>query len=456
MAENKTFKIITQSKNFIYFVTQNDEDSDWYFNVGARPFSAYFMFENYFEDEASGLQVIMQIKLSLRHQPNYMRLTVCKTSPNKMKDLKPEYRKEIKKAIIKDTLTYENEEIPYYDYALILWEELNDREKFYLYETPNQEQRWTNTPLSKKETGLVMNVELVLQPKGSNELPYIIVQNDYAEKHNMNWVRLRLDGTVIGDTELIFEKECELVELKEWIEINKLAILMHWTGLKYSSDTLELIRTLSVVSPYCQIDKDWDSTRIIHAKKLEEYFNSVKPKITGKTIDRIFYTGTLYFKDWDMGDYEYKDGEWTNGERTTNPPAFYQWKERDVSMSLDSPVILDFEGERLEIEYWTGSLVNVNMNSIDLGKYGADVSSHFGINIIGQKLVDIKVHKTDKVYFMNFDSLGIERNDGDDMFEQIWFIFENGYVLELTTDHCDYTQFSEIPPYVYYNYIREI
>jgi hypothetical protein len=125
-------------------------------------------------------------------------------------------------------------------------------------------------------------------------------------------------------------------------------------------------------------------------------------------------------------------------------------------MSLDSPVILDFEGERLEIEYWTGSLVNVNMNSIDLGKYGADVSSHFGINIIGQKLVDIKVHKTDKVYFMNFDSLGIERNEGDDMFEQIWFIFENGYVLELTTDHCDYTQFSEIPPYVYYNYIREI
>ena len=71
-----------------------------------------------------------------------------------------------------------------------------------------------------------------------------------------------------------------------------------------------------------------------------------------------------------------------------------------------------------------------------------------------KKLVDIKIHKTDKVYFMNFDHLGIERKNGDDMFEQIWFIFENGYVLELTTDHCDYTEFSEIPPYVYYDFIK--
>ena len=109
---------------------------------------------------------------------------------------------------------------------------------------------------------------------------------------------------------------------------------------------------------------------------------------------------------------------------------------------------MDFEGERLEIEYWTGSLVNVNMNTINVDDFGADVSKHFAVNIIGQKLVDIKIHKTNKVYFMNFSHLGVDRKDGDDMFEQIWFIFENGFKLELTTDYCDYTEFSELPRYV--------
>ena len=102
----------------------------------------------------------------------------------------------------------------------------------------------------------------------------------------------------------------------------------------------------------------------------------------------------------------------------------------------------------MEIEYWTGSLVNVNVNSIDTDEYGADVSKNFMRNIIGKKLVDIEIKKTNKVYFMNFDHLGIERKDGDDMFEQIRFIFENGFKLELTTDHCDYTEFSELPNYV--------
>ena len=325
----------------------------------------------------------------------------------------------------------------------MLWEELNDREKFYLYETPNQEQRWTNTPLNKDMTGIAMNIELVIQQNSEQE-PYIIVQNDYEDKHNMNWVKVKLDGSVIGDEELIFDEECEQVELKEWIEINKLAILMYWTQLEVgSADIIKMIKTLKVIRPEYQIDKNWKSTRIINAKPLEDYFNSIKDKIIGKTIDRIFYTGILYNAQWDMGDYEYKNGEWLNAGKKANPPSYYQWKDRDVSLQLDSPVILDFEGERLEIEYWSGSLVNVNMNSINIEDYGADVSKHFAINIIGHKLVDIQIYKTDEVYFMNFDHLGIERNDGDDMFEEIWFVFENGYKLELTTNHCDYTWFSE-------------
>ena len=45
---------------------------------------------------------------------------------------------------------------------------------------------------------------------------------------------------------------------------------------------------------------------------------------------------------------------------------------------------------------------------------------------------------------MNFDNLNIKRQEGDDMFEEIWFVFENGYKLELTTDHCDYSILSEV------------
>lgn len=456
MAEKK-FKVINKSNNFIYFVTRCEENAEWHFNVGLKTAAHFWAwkYDKMFQHEISGIYVILQFKLSLRHQPNYMRLTACKSSPYKLKELDPQYQKEIKKAIIKDTLTYENEEIPYYDYALVLWEELNDREKFYLYETPNQEERWTNTPISMNETGLAMNVELAIQPSDYKEQPYVIVQNDYEEKHNMNWVKVRLDGTVIGDEELIFDEEVEQVELREWLEINKLPILMYWTGVEPSSiEIIKLLKTLKVECPNYQIDKKWESKRIIHAKELEEYFDSIRDKIIGKTIDRIFYTGILYNRHWDEYDFEYKNGEFIYGRDKKKEPWYYQWKDRDVSLTLDSPIILDFEGNRLEIEYWTGSLVNVNMNSINLDDYGADISKHFAVNIIGQKLIDIKIRKTDQIYFMNFSNLGVERKNGDDMFEQIWFVFENGYLLELNTDHCDYTQFCEVPSYVYYNYIE--
>ena len=306
---------------------------------------------------------------------------------------------------------------------------------------------------NQETTGLSMNVTLLSPNLGQGEknIPYVLIQNDYDEMQNLNYIKVRLDGTILENKKPVFDEESELFDLREWLEINKLPILMYWT--KTESDITQvknIVRTLNIIHPKYHFDSktDWESTRIIHAKDLEEYFDSIRDKIIGKTINRIFYTDNLYNYYWDMTDYEYKNGEWLNAGKKANPPAYYQWKDIDVSLQLDSPVILDFEGERLEIEYWTGSLVNVNMNTINVDDFGADVSKHFAVNIIGQKLVDIKIHKTDKVYFMNFSHLGIDRKDGDDMFEQIWFIFENGFKLELTTDHCDYTEFSELPRYV--------
>ena len=454
---DKNFKIVTKSKHFIYFVTEEDTNDNWCLKVAIKDKFAG-KFKNNVSDEITGYKVILKIKLAIRHQPNYMRLNAYSDSPYKMKDLKSEYRNEIRSTIINKNIEYCNEYIPYYDYALVLWEELNDKERFYLYETPNQEQRWTNTPISKKETGLAMNVELVLQSMGKveNEPPYLIVQNDYEDKHNLNWVKVGLGGKVIGNKKLIFQ-EHELRELKTWIDINKLTILMYWTQEEISSTEIsKMIRTISAITPDYGFDrKDWKAEKFIHAKPLEKYFNSIRDKIIGKTIDKIFYTGLLYNRMWDDY-YEYNNGEWYQDGKKVNEPSYYTWKTSDVSLELDSPIILDFEGTRLEMLYWSGSMIDVNINTIDTKEYATDVSKHFSTNIIGHKLVDIKIHKTSKVYFMNFSNLGIERNDGDDMFEQIWFIFDNGYVLELTTDHTDYTEFCELPPYVYYNFICDL
>ena len=72
---DKKFKIITKSDNFIYFVTMCDEDVQWHFNVGLKSAAQFYSWDysKVFKHEISGLYVIAQFKLSIRHQPNYMR-----------------------------------------------------------------------------------------------------------------------------------------------------------------------------------------------------------------------------------------------------------------------------------------------------------------------------------------------------------------------------------------------
>lgn len=444
----KQFKIVTKSTHFIYFVTEEDENKNWCLKVAIKD-RYKGKFKRAAIDEISGYKVVLKMVLSLPNSPNYMRFATYEDSPYKFMDLDKIYRNEIKKKIKDTTTKYEGELIPYYDYAITIWEELNDKEKFFNYETPNQRLAWLTTPCQQKITGLAMAVELPIQTFEKNKdfnYPYIIVQNNREEWRAdglKSWVKMKLDGTVLENKKLIFE-DYEMSELKYWIEMNKLPILSHWTQETDTFETIKMLKTMEIIQPNLRIEKkDWESKRIIWAAELEKYFDSLKDKLIGKTIDKIFYTGILFNKYFDDF-YEYKNGEWYQEDKKCDEPGYYPWKESGTLLWLDSPVILDFEGTRLEIEYWSGSLVNVNTNSIDTKNYGADVSKHFSRNIIGQKLVDIQIHKTNEVYFMNFSHLGIDRKDGDDMFEEIWFVFENGYKLELTTDHTDYTIFSEI------------
>ena len=47
--------------------------------------------------------------------------------------------------------------------------------------------------------------------------------------------------------------------VKEWLEINKLPILMYWTGVESSSaEILKLIKSLEVIKPQSKINKDWE------------------------------------------------------------------------------------------------------------------------------------------------------------------------------------------------------
>ena len=238
---DKQFKIVTESKHFIYFVTEENENINWCLKIAVKG-DYSDKFKNAVIDK-TGCKVIMKIKLAIRHQPNYMKLNSYSDSPYKMKHLKTEYQKEIKNSIIERNITYENEEIPYYDYTLVLWEELNDKEHFYLYETPKQEMSWLTTPIDKDLSGLAMNVELTMQAMGKidNRPPYIMVQNDYEDKHNLNWAEVRLDGSVIGNKSLIFT-DIELKKLKTWLNINKLTILQYWTQEKDSSYVVKSIK----------------------------------------------------------------------------------------------------------------------------------------------------------------------------------------------------------------------
>ena len=207
------------------------------------------------------------------------------------------------------------------------------------------------------------------------------------------------------------------------------------------------------ISKNSEPPKKWEGKKIISGSELENYFNSIRDKIIGKTIDNIFFRGSHFSHTiWDMI-HEYRNGKWYwtddegSLEEMEKEPDYYPWKTENTKLVLDDIIILCFEDTNFEIEYWSGSLVHVDMNTLDTDKDCSwNANNNFSKNIIGHKLVDIQIHKTNEVYFMNFSHLGIERNDGDDMFEEIWFVFDNGYKLEITTDHCDYTFFSEIPP----------
>lgn len=113
-------------------------------------------------------------------------------------------------------------------------------------------------------------------------------------------------------------------------------------------------------------------------------------------------------------------------------------------MSLDEPLVLCFGDEHFEIKYCEFSNAQIGINTLirneNIG--WQDVSNYFAKNIIGQKLVDIKINFTTRPneYVSHY------RKIGEKMYDEIVFVFENGHQLEIASD-IDYMSLSEVYEY---------
>lgn len=95
-------------------------------------------------------------------------------------------------------------------------------------ETPEMAEGFFLTALNQKDTGLAMCINLrCIENKG--EKPFLRFQNDRDTKHNCNWVKMYLDGSIANyENKTIIFTEQEMQELKNWIILNKEAIEKHY------------------------------------------------------------------------------------------------------------------------------------------------------------------------------------------------------------------------------------
>ncbi len=210
-------------------------------------------YNDIYAHDSRNYRTFLKINLNGSVDYNFKRIISSCDSPNKFSKLDVKLQNKIRKDLLKTTIKYNNENISLYEYGIILWNELNSDNLVY-YETPDQQLAWITAPLDTEQTGLPMRVEFVLQRFGKfeNQPVYIIVQNDYEKQGNFNWIKMKLDGTIINDGNPVFS-EAEFEKLKEWIELNKLAILLYWT-----QEEIGYMEILKYIHP---IDKNEDKIK---------------------------------------------------------------------------------------------------------------------------------------------------------------------------------------------------
>lgn len=197
---------------------------------------------------------------------------------------------------------------------------------------------------------------------------------------------------------------------------------------------------------------EWQAKNFYTATELEAYMNNIRASLIGKTLDKIMVMGHIY-TSIGLDDNENRcvkyanENEWFIEENMYKNPI-QSVPTHQVSLSLDEPLVLCFGNEHFEINYCEFSNAQIAMNTLNFTEVSniehcvdwKDVNEFYAQNIIGQKLSDIIIKDTRRPneYVSHY------RKFGEDMYDTIFFIFENGHQLEISSD-IDYMSLFEQP-----------
>lgn len=197
---------------------------------------------------------------------------------------------------------------------------------------------------------------------------------------------------------------------------------------------------------------EWNAKNYYTAKELSEFLGVLKKELIGKPLDKIMIMGHIYtstgIDEQENRCVKYADeNEWFIEENLYEKPIA-TIPTHNVSLSLDEPLVLCFSDIHFEINYCEFSNAQIGINTLTFEELSCietclawkDISKYYTQNIIGQKLSDIKINYTSKPneYVSNY------RKIGEDMYDEIIFVFENGYQLEISSD-TDYMNLKETP-----------
>ena len=196
----------------------------------------------------------------------------------------------------------------------------------------------------------------------------------------------------------------------------------------------------------------WSAQTFYTATELETYIKPIRNSLVGRKLDNIMVMGHLYtsfgLDEQENRCVKYADENEWHIEKNMYKNAIQSFPTHQVALELDEPLVLCFGEEHFEIEYCEFSDAQIAMNTLNFTEISniegciawKNVNKYYDKNIIGQKLLDIKVCHTQhpNEYVSHY------RKNGEDMYDDIIFIFENGHQLEITSD-IDYMSLFEQP-----------
>ena len=187
---------------------------------------------------------------------------------------------------------------------------------------------------------------------------------------------------------------------------------------------------------------EWKANNFYTATELESYIEPIRKSLIGKTIDKIMIMGHLFtsvgLDEQENRCVKYSDEEEWFIEENMYENAIPSTPTHHVALNLDEPIVLCFGDKHFEIEYNEFSNAQVAMNTLKFTEVSniecrvawQNINKYYDKNIIGQKLLDIKICHTQ----LPNEYVSHYRKNGEDMYDKIIFIFENGHQLEIASD----------------------